>query len=124
MSMNWARVGAVCGFLTVAIGAFGAHGLKVRLAETGYAEQFQTGVHYQAIHALALLLSSNAARPGRWRSVAGWGFLLGIVLFSGSLFVLGVTGARWLGAVTPFGGLAFLAGWVGLIAGTRDRSTG
>lgn len=106
-------IGAVNGFLAVAFGAFAAHGLK-KLLSPGLLDVFQTGVEYQALHAIALLVVGMLGRRGgglrtlRW---AGWAFATGILLFSGSLYLLALTDARWLGAVTPFGGSAFLLGW-------------
>ncbi len=104
--MNWAAIGAGLMFLTVALGAFGAHGLKTRLAPEMLAI-FETGVRYQAYHALGLLALAALKGPDR----AGWCFLVGIVLFSGSLYALALTGVRWLGAITPIGGVLFLVGW-------------
>jgi uncharacterized membrane protein YgdD (TMEM256/DUF423 family) len=109
--------GAVNGFLAVALGAFAAHGLKGMLAP-GLLEAFRTGVDYQAIHALALLAvgilgAQFRGNPGALR-LAGWAFVVGILLFSGSLYLMALTGTRWLGAVTPFGGTAFLVGWAAL----------
>lgn len=97
----------------VALGAFGAHALKNRLAPA-MLEVWQTAVLYQLVHALAalvagLLLWQGAGNPARW---AGGLFLLGILLFSGSLYLLALDAPRWLGPVTPVGGLAFLAGWL------------
>lgn len=108
-------VGAALGFLAVALGAFGAHALRSRVSPV-LAETFETGVRYQMYHALALLacawaLDRAAGGGAAWASAAAWLFLAGIVLFSGSLYVLTLTGTRWWGAVTPLGGLAFLAGW-------------
>ncbi|MGY4534058.1 uncharacterized membrane protein YgdD (TMEM256/DUF423 family) [Pseudomonas sp. TE3786] len=104
---------AFFGFSGVALGAFAAHGLKSRLSAE-YLAVFQTGTHYQLIHALALfavaLLSLHL--PGRLLNAAGWMFVLGILLFSGSLYLLTLTGISTLGIITPFGGLAFLAGWL------------
>ena len=99
--------------LAVAFGAFGAHVLKVRLTPELLAV-FETGVRYQMTHALALLVVAWAATrwPGRAVAVAGWLFALGTLLFSGSLYVLALTGIRWLGAITPLGGGAWLAGWL------------
>jgi uncharacterized membrane protein YgdD (TMEM256/DUF423 family) len=106
-------IGAVFGALGVAAGAFGAHGLKARLGPEMLAV-FETGVRYHLIHALALLAVAWAAT--RWESravrAAGWLFVVGIVLFSGSLYALSLTGARGLGAITPFGGAAFILGWI------------
>lgn len=110
---------AFFGFTGVGLGAFAAHGLKNRLSAE-YLAIFQTGVTYQLIHTLALfgvaLLSLHL--PGRLVVWAGVLFCLGIVLFSGSLYLLTLTGVGKLGIVTPFGGLAFLAGWacLGLLA--------
>ena len=110
--MNWFVVGAVSAAVGVALGAFGAHGLKSRVSAEMLAV-FETGVRYQMYHALALLaVGWTATRwPGSAVSVSGWLFLSGIVLFSGSLYLMTFTGARWLGAITPIGGLAFILGW-------------
>jgi uncharacterized membrane protein YgdD (TMEM256/DUF423 family) len=106
-------IGAVCGALGVAAGAFGAHALKARLTPEMLAV-FETGVRYHLIHALGLLAVAWAAT--RWASasvrLAGWLFVVGILLFSGSLYVLCLTGARAFGAITPIGGAAFIAGWL------------
>jgi len=109
----WVQVGAVWGFLAVAMGAFGAHGLKDRLAELGQATTFQTAAQYQMYCALALLavgLLELTGRSGVAASIAGWGLLTGSLIFSGSLYVLALSGLRWLGAITPFGGVAMLVG--------------
>ena len=108
----WLLLSAFAGFTGVALGAFAAHGLKNRLSSE-YLAVFQTGTHYQLIHALALfgvaLLTLHT--PGRLLQAAGGLFALGILLFSGSLYLLSLTGISKLGMITPFGGLAFLAGW-------------
>ncbi len=113
MEKAFFAIGAVLGALGVAAGAFGAHGLKARLTPEMLAV-FETGVRYHLIHALALLAVAWAAT--RWESraipAAGWLFVLGIVLFSGSLYVLTLSGIRGLGVITPFGGVAFVLGWV------------
>jgi uncharacterized membrane protein YgdD (TMEM256/DUF423 family) len=105
-------LGAVLSGLGVALGAFAAHGLRGVL-DTADLATFETGVRYQMYHALALLAVAGAL--SRWPSgavaAAGWLFTAGIVLFSGSLYLLVITGPRWLGAITPLGGVAFLAGW-------------
>jgi uncharacterized membrane protein YgdD (TMEM256/DUF423 family) len=108
------RLASISGGLGVALGAFAAHALKRRLP-AGQIESFETGVRYQMYHALALVGAALAARlwpasplPG----AAGWLFAAGTLLFSGSRYLLAVTGRRWLGAITPLGGLAFIAGWV------------
>jgi len=104
--------GAASGFVAVALGAFAAHGLKARLSGDLLAI-FETGVRYQMFHALALLGVAWACTrwPGAAASASGWCFIAGTLLFSGSLYLLALTGARWLGAITPLGGLALLAGW-------------
>mgnify|MGYP006192380885 FL=1 len=104
---------AFTGFTGVALGAFAAHGLKGRLT-ADYLAVFQTGTHYQLIHALALFGVGLLAlqRPGRLVNCAGALFALGILLFSGSLYLLTLSGVSALGIVTPFGGVAFLAGWL------------
>jgi uncharacterized membrane protein YgdD (TMEM256/DUF423 family) len=108
------------GFLAVALGAFGAHGLRARLAPLADGVQrlewWNTGAHYQAIHALALgLVAYLASRSSSAAvSVAAFAFVAGVFLFSGSLYVMTLTGIRWLGAITPLGGLAFLVGWAAL----------
>jgi uncharacterized membrane protein YgdD (TMEM256/DUF423 family) len=114
----WLQVGAAWGFLAVAMGAFGAHSLKERLESLGQAANFQTAAHYHMYCAFALLavgLLSLHSRSGTALTVAGWSFLLGSLIFSGSLYVLAVTGLRWLGAITPIGGVAMLVGWVALV---------
>ena len=108
-------LGAVLAALGVAAGAFGAHALRGRLAPDLLAV-FETGVRYHLIHALALLSVAWATTrwPGRATNIAGWLFLAGTVLFSGSLYALSVSGIRALGAITPLGGVAFIAGWLTL----------
>ena len=115
MSSGWFAVGALTGAIGVAIGAFGAHGLKARVSADLLAV-FETGVRYQMYHALALLAVGWAATrwPGAWVTASGWLFIAGIVVFSGSLYLMTLTGARWLGAITPLGGVAFILGWIAL----------
>jgi len=114
-SAAWLATGAVAGGIGVALGAFGAHGLKSRVGPDQLAI-FETGVRYHLVHALALLAVAWAAErwPGTWTTLAGWAFLLGILIFSGSLYLMTLAGARWLGAITPIGGLSFLLGWAAL----------
>ncbi|HKE87172.1 MAG TPA: DUF423 domain-containing protein [Vicinamibacterales bacterium] len=116
MDRTFLWVGALAGFVGVALGAFGAHGLRTRVSAE-MLTVFETGVRYQMYHALAILIVAlAAARLDGWliRS-AGWLFTAGIVLFSGSLYALALSGVTVLGAVTPLGGLAFLAGWAALM---------
>jgi uncharacterized membrane protein YgdD (TMEM256/DUF423 family) len=105
-------IGALSAMVAVAAGAFGAHALRTRLSAE-YLATFETAARYQMYHALALLAVAWAVNrwPGPLPIWAGWLFLVGTVLFSGSLYALALTGARWWGAVTPLGGVAFLAGW-------------
>ncbi len=116
MAKTYLLIAAFNGFLAVALGAFGAHGLKQRLS-TDLLAVYQTGVQYHFYHTLALLLvaalmlhwpQSNSLR---WSALL---FCIGMLVFSGSLYVLSITGIRWLGAITPLGGVAFLAGWIAL----------
>src|ERR1051325_592862 len=113
MDRTFFLLGALSAFVGVAAGAFGAHGLKERLSAEMLAV-FETGVRYQMYHAFALLAVGWAAArgPGAWAKAAGWLFVAGPLRLSGSLYVLSLTGLRWLGAITPLGGLAFLAGWL------------
>ena len=115
MEQTFAALGAVSAFLAVAAGAFGAHGLRQRLSADMLAV-FEIAVRYQMYHALALLAVSWAKTrwPGPALQLSGYAFVAGTILFSGSLYLLSLTGARWLGAITPLGGLAFLAGWLAL----------
>lgn len=117
MDRVFAMLGAASGFIAVAAGAFGAHALKARLAPELLAV-FDTGARYQMVHALALVACAWAVTrwPGRCAAGAGWCFVAGTVLFSGSLYLLALTGLRGIGAVTPFGGVLFLAGWLLLAA--------
>lgn len=113
MESTFLLIGALAAFAGVALGAFGAHGLRTRLSPEMLAV-FETGVRYQMYHALALLLTAAAmGRMGdaRLLVIAGWLFVAGIVLFSGSLYALTLSGVSMLGAITPIGGLAFLIGW-------------
>jgi uncharacterized membrane protein YgdD (TMEM256/DUF423 family) len=110
---RFALIGAILGFVGVLLGAFGAHALKGRLGPEALAA-WHTAQQYQLLHALALLVVALILRlglAGRGAVVAAWCFLLGICLFSGSLYLLALTGIRGFGLVTPFGGLSLLAGW-------------
>jgi uncharacterized membrane protein YgdD (TMEM256/DUF423 family) len=121
MDRLFISLGAISAFLAVAAGAFGAHGLRDRLSAS-LLETFQTGATYQMYHALALvgvglLLGRFSVEGSPWLSAAGWLFVAGTVLFSGSLYALALTDTRWLGAITPLGGVAFLLGWAGVAIG-------
>jgi len=128
MHKGFLRTGAVFGALSVALGAFGAHSLKGHVSDAALAI-FETSVRYQMVHALALLATAIVYgtfnnRIMRW---AGRLFIAGILLFSGSLYALAffkaavIPGYDWIGVVTPFGGLAFIAGWICLGAGTATK---
>lgn len=112
MAKTFLLIGSLAALIGVALGAFGAHGLRGRLSPDMLAV-FETGVRYQMYHALALIVIFEImARLDGWLiRAAGWLFTAGIVLFSGSLYVLALTGATTLGAVTPLGGVAFILGW-------------
>lgn len=113
------------GLLAVALGAFAAHGLRASL-EPRLLQVFQTGVQYQMYHALALLgvVALLSYRSHRWLAMAGWCFIAGTLLFSGSLYILALGGPRWLGPITPIGGFFFLAGWSSIfVAAWQGRIT-
>ena len=120
MDRLFSSVGALSALISVAAGAFGAHALRARLSPE-YLSVFETAARYQMYHALGLFAVAwvLARWPGEWPRRAGWLFIAGTVLFSGSLYALALTGARWLGAITPLGGLAFLGGWVCLFLSVR-----
>ncbi len=117
MEQTWFAIGCALMVIGVAAGAFAAHGLKGRLSVDDL-DIWQTAARYHVYHALALLAVAYAAVrwPGSLVTTAGGLFIAGIVLFSGSLYVLALSGVKWLGAVTPLGGLCFLAGWASLAA--------
>jgi len=108
--------GAIAAFVAVALGAFGAHSLKTKISADMLAI-FEIGVRYQIYHAFGLMAVAWATTrwPETSLNAAGWCFIAGIIIFSGSLYLLSFTGIRWFGAITPIGGLAFLAGWAILI---------
>ncbi len=110
-------IGSILGGLSVAGGAFASHALKNQLSDRAL-EIFETGIKYQMYHALALLLVAllltSQENPPYPMVVAGFGFIIGIIIFSGSLYGLSLTGIKWLGAITPIGGVAFLIGWASL----------
>jgi uncharacterized membrane protein YgdD (TMEM256/DUF423 family) len=121
--MTFAWLGALNAFIAVAAGAFGAHGLKARVSPEALVT-FETGARYHMYHSLALFavawLVSRAGAGVKLANAGGWAFVVGIVLFSGSLYALTLTGVRSFGIVTPFGGLAFLTGWI-LVAIAASR---
>ena len=116
MAAGWFATGAALCGLGVMLGAFGAHALRDRLS-ADLLGVFETGVRYHLIHALGLLAVAWAASrwPGPYITAAGWLFVAGITIFSGSLYVLAISGIRWLGAITPIGGVCLIVGW-GLLA--------
>ncbi|MDQ6669774.1 MAG: DUF423 domain-containing protein [Chloroflexota bacterium] len=121
MDRLFITLAALNGCLAVGLGAFGAHALRDRLS-TDALQVFQTGVAYQMYHALALLgvgilVARFSSDGSAWVNAAGWLFIVGAVLFSGSLYLLALTETTWLGAITPLGGVAFLAGWLALAVG-------
>ncbi len=111
LDMTMIRIAAALCFLAVALGAFGAHWLKPTLEVRNLVDVWNKAVLYHFIHAIALFVLAlfGAANRGAW-----WLLFVGIIIFSGSLYVMGLTGVRWLGAITPVGGLCFLAGWAWL----------
>lgn len=118
MVKTFLLIGSLAGALGVALGAFGAHGLRSRLSPDMLAV-FETGVRYEMYHAIALIaLAALMTRFDGWLfHAAGWAFTIGILLFSGSLYLLALTGIRVLGAITPIGGVALILGWAFLAIG-------
>lgn len=118
---RFASLGAWSALIAVAAGAFGAHALRTRL-DTAMLAAFETGARYQMYHALGLFAVAwcIARWPGRLTTASGWLFVVGTVLFSGSLYLMAITGQRALGVVTPFGGVAFMAGWLCLALAPRQ----
>ena len=108
------RISAVFGFLAVALGAFGAHGLHDLLEKNGRLSTWETAAHYHLVHAVVLFVISTQ-RP--LRIAAWWLMLAGVVIFSGTLYALALTNVKWLGAITPIGGVCLLAGWLALVFG-------
>ena len=126
MHRRFLILAGLLGFLGVLLGAFGAHGLKSRI-EPAMLETFEVGVRYHLVHAVALLVVALMSQQQSCSciKVAGWSFTVGIVIFSGTLYVLAVTGMKWLGAITPIGGVAFMVGWIALlVAGVRVKKEG
>lgn len=124
MTRQFLLIAALMGALGVALGAFGAHGLSDVLAANGRAVTFDTATEYHLVHALALTLVAllSLHLQTQWLRVAGYGFIAGIVLFSGSLYVLAILDVSIMGAVAPLGGVAFIIGWAALgMAGWQMR---
>ncbi|MFD2033944.1 DUF423 domain-containing protein [Belliella marina] len=120
---KYIQIAAILGILAVGIGAFGAHGLEEILTKNGRIDTFETGVKYHFYHALAMVLVGMLLfqfPKAKHLSTAAFLFLLGIVIFSGSLYVLSLTGITWLGAITPLGGISFILGWIFLFLGARS----
>lgn len=114
MTKLFLTLGSIAMAFAVSLGAFGAHGLKSRLSKE-MISIFETGVEYHFYHALGLLLIGIAAHflpETGWLRWAGWLMITGILIFSGSLYVLSISGVRWLGAITPIGGICFIAAWI------------
>ncbi|HEY2825149.1 MAG TPA: DUF423 domain-containing protein [Gemmatimonadales bacterium] len=118
VASRFAGIGAAYGFLAVAAGAFGAHALKTHLAPD-LLTTFETAARYQMYHALALFAVAwtHQRAPSPWSEAAGWLFVWGTAIFSGSLYALALSGVVVLGAITPIGGVALLAGWLCLALG-------
>ena len=125
MAKTLGMIGCFAALVGVAMGAFGAHALKERLVEAGTLEVWKTAVDYQFWHALALLICEIIRFEGRAKDAAGAFFVVGILLFSGSLYWLALDGPRWLGPITPLGGLSFMLGWCALaFAFWRTKANG
>jgi len=125
MDRLFSSLGALSAFVAVAAGAFGVHALRGALTPE-LLDVFEMAARYQMYHALALLAVGSLARRGDCRATAaaGWLFVIGTVLFSGSLYALSLTGVRWLGAITPLGGAALLGGWLALAWAAHGRASG
>jgi uncharacterized membrane protein YgdD (TMEM256/DUF423 family) len=122
---KYLQIAALLGALAVGIGAFGAHGLSETLASNGTAETFETAVKYHFYHVMALLVCSllmDTYPENRKLKTAFWLFFTGILIFSGSLYILSLTGVSWLGAITPIGGVAFIAGWIMLLISAKPKN--
>lgn len=128
MHSTFIKLAAILGALAVALGAFGAHALKKHASEYAIGI-FETGVRYQFYHVVALLAVGILYKDfgNRWMNYAGWSFIIGMLLFSGSLYLLTYVkmidkpSLNWLGAITPLGGLAFIAGWICMFIGITER---
>ncbi len=116
MTRNFIIMAAVFGFLGVGAGAFGTHALRATLEASGRYDTYQTAVQYHLLHALVLVAAAWVAEryPGRWSTLAGWLFTAGILLFSGSLYILAIGNLPFMGAIAPLGGACLLLGWLAL----------
>lgn len=126
MDSNYLKLAAVVGAVAVAIGAFGAHGLESTLEANQRADTFETAVKYHFYHALAMFAVGIWLRfepTNKQLKYALISFAIGILIFSGSLYILSLTGITWLGAITPFGGVCFIIGWVFIFVGARRKTT-
>lgn len=108
---------SISGILAVGLGAFGAHALKSKLETNGYLATYQTAVQYHFYHTLALIFIGFLLMkiPNQWLHYSGYSMMIGLILFSGSLYTLSISGIKWLGAITPLGGLFFILGWFFLL---------
>lgn len=122
MTRTFITLGSLFAFLGVAFGAFGAHALRSTLTANGREATYETAVQYQLVHALALFITAWMVEkwPGRWTRWAGYLFAVGILIFSGSLYILAIFNIGFMGAITPLGGLCFLAGWACLGLAARQ----
>jgi uncharacterized membrane protein YgdD (TMEM256/DUF423 family) len=121
MDKTFLSAAAIFGFVAVALGAFSTHSLASYFEKhPRYEDNYKTATLYLMFHVAGLIAVAwaNAQAEGTWFNVAGYAFIIGILLFSGSLYVLSLTGIKWLGAITPLGGVAFLVGWASLLLGT------
>ena len=125
MSQIFLIVAAILGGTGVMLGAFASHGLKSKLSES-LLSAFETGVTYQFYHALALFVLALWLKQSQsvWFVASGYLWLAGVVLFSGSLYALALTGVKWFGPITPIGGVLFIAGWVSLLVGAIKLGAG
>lgn len=121
LSHDWIRVAGLVGAVGVALGAFGAHGLKDRISPN-LLEVYRIGVLYHLIHAVALLGVAVAGPRLKLGKITRWAFVFGVFVFSGTLYALALTGMGWLGAITPVGGLSFIVGWAALFVGGVNQN--
>lgn len=123
MQRKYVAVGAILMLIAVALGAFGAHILEPIIGEKAIGT-YETGVHYHMIHGIGIILAAFAVGLGGEERKLLWAnrlFLIGIILFSGSLYLLAITGWKWLGPITPLGGVSFIVGWLMLALAVRGR---